>query len=121
MADDQEPISAVSRIKGKLPPPSPQSKRYSEEEKEFYSLRNVGLRQNIEERKKYAKWTFVLSCCWVTFVSLLLLAQGFGSTFHFFALTQPVLLAAIGSTTVNIVGVFLIVVRYLFRDDKDSG
>lgn len=63
-------------------------------------------------RKEYAKRIFGLTCIWVGGIYILLLLQGFGT--NGFRLSDNVLLAAIGSTTANIVGVFLIVTRYFF-------
>ena len=63
-------------------------------------------------RKEYAKKIFGLTCIWVAAIYLLLLFQGF--EYYGFKLSEKVLLAAIGSTTANIVGVFLIVTRYFF-------
>ena len=43
--------------------------------------------------------------------------SGFGTYQHFrFILSERVMLAAIGSTTANIIGVFFIVVRYIFPE-----
>ena len=63
-------------------------------------------------RKEYAKKIFGLTCAWVGAIYLLLLLQGFN--YSGFKLSDNVLLAAIGSTTANIIGVFLIVTRYFF-------
>ena len=45
---------------------------------------------------------------------LLLALQGFLSPWKVFALSDAVILAAIGGTTVNVLGIFIIVVNYLF-------
>jgi hypothetical protein len=68
--------------------------------------------QDREERKEHAHNIFVLTCSWVCAIYLLLLFQGF--QYSGFRLSDSVMLAAIGSTTANIVGVFIIVVRYIF-------
>jgi hypothetical protein len=67
-------------------------------------------------RKEYAKKIFVLTCLWVGGIYVLLLFQGFG--YNGFRLGDSVMLAAIGSTTANIIGVFLIVTRYFFPEKK---
>ncbi len=69
--------------------------------------------QDTGERKKYAQRIFWLVAAWIAAVFALLMLAGFG-VHGFFYLSEKVLLAAIGSTTVNILGVFFIVVRYLF-------
>ena len=63
-------------------------------------------------RKDYAKKIFGLTCLWILGVYCLLLFQGFG--YKSFRLSDSVILAAIGTTTANIIGVFLIVTRYFF-------
>jgi hypothetical protein len=74
-------------------------------------------RQDTGERKRYAGHFFVLSCIWVGVIVAILLLQGFGS-FWFgkmpFKLSEPVVLAVIGSTTLNILGILYIVANYLF-------
>ena len=76
-----------------------------------------GIEQDIGERKKYAKRFFTLACCWLAAITLLLLLHGFGS-FWFglmpFRLPDNVLLAVIGSTTVNVLGILYVVANYLF-------
>ena len=72
--------------------------------------------QDTDERKRYAHRIFCLICTWLCGVFLILLLQGFRSTqfYGWFQLSQPVLLALIGSTTLNVLGVFIIVTHYLF-------
>jgi hypothetical protein len=70
-------------------------------------------RQDTEARKSYARRIFTLTCFWVAGIYILLLLQGFGRAINF-SLGDNILLAAIGSTTANIIGVFFIVTRYFF-------
>jgi hypothetical protein len=72
----------------------------------------AGIEQDISERKKYAMRFFFLSCVWLVLVAALLLFQGFG-LWHF-RLGEPVILAAIGATTVNVLGILYVVANYLF-------
>lgn len=73
---------------------------------------NEGIKQDITERKKYATYFFLLSCAWLMLVAALLLLQGFGCwRFH---LADAVILAAIGATTVNVLGILYVVANYLF-------
>lgn len=73
------------------------------------------LEQDIEERKKYAAHIFKLICWWVIGLFVLLLLTGWGRALRF-TLSQPVLLAIVGSTTLNVLGLFYIVAHYLFPD-----
>ena len=45
---------------------------------------------------------------------MLLVIQGVFSPWGIFNLSNNVLLAAIGGTTINVIGLFLVVARYLF-------
>jgi hypothetical protein len=76
-------------------------------------------RQDTGERKRYARNIFILTCTWVGAIYILLIFQGFGGLWRWnFHLTDSIILTAIGSTTANIVGVFLIVARYFFPQKK---
>lgn len=67
-------------------------------------------RQNREERKKYAKWIFFLLIGYVFVVLLLLFFCGF----KLITLSDTVLVSLLTTTTVNIIGIFLVVTKYLF-------
>ncbi|MGO9638691.1 MAG: hypothetical protein ACLPXT_05445 [Terracidiphilus sp.] len=72
-------------------------------------------KQDTGERKRYAKKIFILTCTWVTGIYILMLLEGFGGFWCWaFHLSDSIMLAAIGSTTANIIGVFFIVTRYFF-------
>jgi len=83
-------------------------------EQQRLQLKEFG--QNIAERKRYAARVFWTSVGWVFGIFLILIADGIGWHFH---LADSVLLVAIGSTTANILGIFYIVVRYLFPQKPD--
>jgi hypothetical protein len=72
----------------------------------------AGTQQDIAERKKYAGRTYWLVVVWLAMIGLIVLCQGF--TLLGFGLTSGVLITLIGSTTGSVVGIFLIVTRYLF-------
>ena len=117
----EEPQADIKRAVTAIKTPkkltlAPEGRQLSRHERAFYSAQTEGMRQDIRERKKYA--IFLLCGIWIAAVFLLLLAQGLAHWTHF-DLPQPVLLAAIGSTTANIIAVFVIVARYLFPG-KDS-
>ena len=117
MGSEQQPeaksdISLDSIKVPDLPKPSEAVREYSDLEAEHYKTHTTGLKQDIAERKTYAYRIFVLICCWLIAVFLLLIAEGFA--FHGFALSNAVVLAVIGSTTVNVLGIFYIVTHYLF-------
>lgn len=71
-------------------------------------------KQAREQRKEYAKSVYKLIVWWLVGIGVLLLLAGFGYIFGFFHLPDSVLLAIIGGTTVNVLGLFAIVMRHLF-------
>jgi hypothetical protein len=83
-------------------------------ERERREVQLEGERQDIKERKRYAFYFFILSCVWVLFIGALLFFEGFGVRLGFH-LSDSLLLAAIGSTTANILGILYVVAHYLFR------
>ena len=77
-----------------------------------------GLEQDIDERKKYASLVFRLVVWWLAGVVAVLVADGIRwpwmARYGGFDLPEAVLVALITTTTGGVVGVLLIVVRYLF-------
>lgn len=116
MADDN-PANEINKIKA--PASLPIDPNSDEEQRKYYAAQTRGLEQDIEERRKYSLRIFILCCIWVFCIFALLVAQGVSWKTHF-SLSEPVLLAAIGSTTANIIAVFVIVARYLFPDRSSS-
>lgn len=70
------------------------------------------IRQNREERKSYASHIFIMICIYLILVFTLLFFSGFG--FWGFYLSDSIILSLIGTTLINVLGVFIIVVNYLF-------
>jgi hypothetical protein len=104
-------LSIENIVAPQLPEPSSIVKNFTELEEHFYRVHAAGLAQDIQERKKYAHRIFCLICSWIGAVFLLIVACGIG---YRFSLPSSVLLAVIGSTTLNVLGIFYIVTHYLF-------
>ena len=83
-------------------------------------LKNKQLHQDIEQRRIYAKRLFCLICVWLVAVGLLLVANMFPWPMWGieWGLSDPVLLALIGGTTANVLGLFYIVLKYLFPNQS---
>jgi uncharacterized membrane protein YhdT len=81
---------------------------------EEHSLHLQALRQDLEERKRYAVLIFRLVVGWLIFVALVILLQGFLGPHRWFQVSDPVLLAMFGTTTVNVIGTLFVVANYLF-------
>lgn len=95
--------------------PDKESRRELDElDREEKHLHNIGLDQDIRAQKKYAFRIFLLVAFWITAVLGILVLQGF--VVRGFHLSDSVLLAAIGSTIANIIGILVIVVKYLIAD-----
>ena len=96
-------------------------------ELEKLRLENQGLRDDNAARKKYADRIFVFIAIWLFLVLLIVIVQGFsgqeGSASSFedrslFDLDSKVILMLLGTTTANVVGLFIVVARYLFPEKK---
>ncbi|MGA2147987.1 MAG: hypothetical protein ABSH49_23825 [Bryobacteraceae bacterium] len=97
-------------------------------EKVRYGAQTEGQKQDIKERKKYAQLFFYLSCAWLVAIVAILMLQGFGSQGFGsfwktpFKLSDSIVLAMIGSTTANVLGILYIVAKYLFPNrGSDDG
>lgn len=76
--------------------------------------------QDITERKKYTGRIFWLIVGWLIAVLVILLLQGFYKIWKvYFLLSDNVILALIGGTTANVLGIFIIVTKYLFPKTKE--
>ncbi len=71
-----------------------------------------GIKLDIEQRKTYADRIFHLVLFWLSAIGVVIFVQGFH--FYGFSLDTSVLLMLIGSTTSGVIGLFLIVTRYIF-------
>ena len=98
-------------------------------EKQKRTLEIRGIIQTLDQRKHYARATFGLVCIWLTCVLLISILQGLGvgkTTFYFFhfqikfQLESGVMIALIATTTANIIAVLLIVMKYLFPNQKST-
>ena len=91
-----------------------QEKEYLEGKRAEIELASV--QQDIEERRKYAHRIFCLIVGWLIAVAVILFLQGFHVAIHAsaFSLPSSVLLATIGGTTASVLGIFVIVTKYLF-------
>jgi hypothetical protein len=132
---------AALNLIGQTPPavPPPSAVEASQAERLQYENAKLAeelneLRQNRAERKKYALRVFVVLNLWLVVVAYVLLAQGFkyGApklTYTYipnyrpmitmagaapFQLSDNVVIALLTTTTGSIIGVFLIVAKYLF-------
>lgn len=91
----------------------PTGKLVDQEEKRKILL-NAQLEQDLKERKRYAHRIYALIVGWLSILGILLVLQGIIK--NGFELSEGVVLALIGGTTANVLGMFYIVLKYLFPD-----
>jgi hypothetical protein len=123
--DPELPSDSLARIRalgvvGKEPDPNT-AKESADLDKKRLEAEIHGLEQDIDERKRYASRFFLLSCAWLLSIIAILMLQGFGSIWFGrlpFKLSENVLLAVIGSTTVNVLGILYVVAKYLFPERR---
>lgn len=89
-------------------------------EKEVYELESARLdiqdkRQNIDARKTYGKHIFWLVCAWLSITLLVVILAAVGGPIGWFIVSDSVLIALITTTTASVLGLFTIVVNYLFN------
>lgn len=71
-------------------------------------------RQRRVQRRDYAERIFSLMVWWLLGIGGILLLQALSNEFY---LSENVLLALIGGTTANVLGIFYYVAKFLFRAD----
>jgi hypothetical protein len=116
--DGQLPALTVDSIVIAPPPQEPELARayyigeVQKAELEKQTLANAALRQDTAHRDKWGKRVFPLCAAWLLAVVAILVLQGF--KIHSFHLDNSVLIAFIGTTTVDVLGLGYIVANYLF-------
>lgn len=83
------------------------------------------LRQELKEsqethtlRLSYSGKIFYLVCVWLVCVTIAVFLSGF--SFQGFSLSDKVLIAFITSTTVNVVGLFIVVAKWMFPSNPNN-
>ena len=109
-------LSAIGALQNL--PPAADSKTISETEDLKLRTRLRGLEQDIDERKNTRTVYSCSSAIWLAVVVVVLVADGIRwpwmARYVGFDLPEAVLMALITTTTGGVVGILLIVARYLF-------
>lgn len=75
---------------------------------------------DVNNRKKYSSRIYWMVIGWLIAVILIIVGTGFNKVFPFF-ISDKVLMTLIGGTTVNVPGLFVIVIKYYFKyNDNDK-
>jgi hypothetical protein len=110
-----------------VPPPTNEPDAIAEKqqfERQTRALTLEDLRNDVTARRRFARHIFNFMVIWMAIVVGLVLANAISipamhnyATFH---LSDAVLITLVSTTTGTVIGVFLIVAKYLYRA-KDSG
>ncbi len=102
------------------PTPTPSTKADANTLKEQRYLEDAHLasfKQDTMHRAEYAPKIFWLVVAWMIGIFILLFFQGF----HLFSfdLSNSVLVAVISGTTITVLGMFVVVAKYIFSHERD--
>ena len=111
-------LSSVAEQRTPAPGPDDKTERESNRfDRARQEITIQGLQQDISERKRAGR-IFRLVVCWLSSILLIVIAQGtrwpWMSRHIGFDLPESVLIALVTTTTASVVGILLIVTRYLF-------
>lgn len=73
-------------------------------------------KQDMGERKAYSNKIYCLIASWLIYVGLIIFLEALGSKCGWFKLSDPVMIALITTSTASVIGLFAIVVNYLFKN-----
>jgi hypothetical protein len=82
----------------------------------FDDITLLNFSQNVTARRRYSYRIYTITGGWLLCVIGILIAVGLQKL----KLSDPVLIALLGTTTVNVLGFFIIVIQYLFNKDKST-
>ncbi len=82
----------------------------------YDSITLLNFTQNVEARKRYSHRIYLLTSFWLFSVISILVLVGV----KVLVLPEAVLIALLGTTTINVLGFFVIVIQYLFNKDKST-
>ena len=100
-------------------PPTKDTDSRTQLETKRYELETKELEKNIKDRRTYAKQIHWLVITWLSILIAIILLQGFSPFFGIeFNLPENVLIAFVVSTTGTVLGLFVIVLKYLFQKEK---
>ncbi len=88
--------------------------KLADEDVRTQKLLNDQLEQDIKERERYAKNIFALISIWLIGLGLVIVLQG--NENNGFNLSETLMLSLVGGTTINVLGLFFVVLKYLFPE-----
>lgn len=104
-----------SDIEAKSEPKDNKSRQEFEDlENKRKLLHNKSIEQDIEERKSYAETFTNLVTIWLFMIGIVVIGAGTGHMWF----SENVMLALIGTSTFNLVGLLYVIANYLFPQKK---
>ena len=107
----QASISQLQDESGEEQDPTEEWEKDSHEWKRN-QLEVEGLELDLKQRKQYAVALFIMLVFWLVSMLIVVFFQGFKTSG--FALTDTVLVALLSTSTVNVIGIYMVVARYIF-------
>lgn len=124
MTKGVEKLGQLPKLVPDLSGHDPVVKRISDQESNQYEhqkqeLELAGGRYELEARKRFGTWIFVLVAMWIAAVMVIVILAGYSETKIFGEVPGPkvpdgVLIALISGMSVNVIGLLAIVINYLF-------
>ena len=81
-------------------------------EQKMFDLDYESKKQTVEARKTHSRFVLWVIGIWLTIVLVIIILGGFCPSFH---IADNVLIALIGSTTANVLGFYVIILKYFFH------
>ena len=75
-----------------------------------------GQKQDRKQRKNFSYMIFYFLCAYLVFVFVVLFFSGFSGLI--FRMADSVLITLLSTTTVNVISIFILVVKYLFPTER---
>ena len=117
MAENESLEASIAENIESSPSAPDSATRNSMEYQEKYNAATLtNYEQNRDARKKYSHRIFWITITWLASTVLILISVGL----NWLVLSDSVLLALLGTSSVNVLGFFAIVIQYLFNKDKST-
>lgn len=98
-----------------------EQKRIDDGERQYQALKHKDYAQDIDHRKELANKTFNLIINWMKCLGAMLFLQGFPAIFGLkWALADNVMITLLTTTTVTVLGLVAIVLRYFFKGQNGN-
>jgi hypothetical protein len=101
--------------------PDPPETVTTVDQSQFTNVILEGLKEDLGKREKYANGLYSMMMWWLVGIAVFLLVDGvWSAVFTKPFLSDAVILALIGGTTASVIGLFTVVVSYLFPSTSGS-